>query len=93
MIIWLLSSTTFSIVTFLDTRAKIVIGMANINQRRGNANYVGNKGILRIDVKPNLTDDRETPKALATTGSIAKGTANKSYYFIIIPSGKVLRYN
>jgi hypothetical protein len=37
------------------------------------------KGILRIDVKPNLTDDRETPKALATTGPIAKGTANISY--------------
>jgi hypothetical protein len=54
--------------------------MANFNQRRGNANYVGNKGILRIDVKPNLTDDRETPKALTTTGPIAKGTANKSYY-------------
>jgi hypothetical protein len=53
--------------------------MANCNQRRGNANYVGNKGILRIDVQPNLTDDRETPKALATTGPIAKGTANKSY--------------
>jgi hypothetical protein len=53
--------------------------MANFNQRRGNANYVGNKGILRIDVKPNLTDDRETFKALATTGPIAKGTANKSY--------------
>jgi hypothetical protein len=58
---------------------KIVIGMANFNQRRGNANYVGNKGILRIDVKPNLTDDRETPKALVTTGPIPKGTANKSY--------------
>jgi hypothetical protein len=53
--------------------------MANFNQRRGNANYVGNKGILRIDVKPNLTDDRETPKALVTTGPIPKGTANKSY--------------
>jgi hypothetical protein len=27
-----------------------------------------------------LSDDRETPKALTTTGPIAKGTANKSYY-------------
>ena len=52
--------------------------MANFNQRRINANYVGNKGILRIDAKPNLTDDRETPKALATTGPIAKSTANNS---------------
>jgi hypothetical protein len=75
-ILFLLSSTTFSIVIFLDTRAKIVIGMANINQRRGNANYVGNKGIPRIDVIPNSTDDRETPKALATTGPIANGTPN-----------------
>jgi broad specificity polyphosphatase/5'/3'-nucleotidase SurE len=64
---------------FPGHKRKIVIGMANFNQRRGNANYVGNKGILRIDVKPNLTDDRETFKALATTGPIAKGTANKSY--------------
>jgi hypothetical protein len=37
--------------------------MANFKHRRGNANYVGNKGILRMDVKPNLTDDRETPKS------------------------------
>lgn len=67
------------IVTFRDTRGKLVIGMANFNQLQGNVNYVGNKGTLLIDVKRNLTDDRETPKPLATTGPIAKGIANKSY--------------